>query len=93
MAFVSTRSADQCNKQNDTLHPALFHLNKMGITYSCGNGSQDRSSRVVNRITLTFVHFVYNPLNLGWKYLNREFCSYKGHIHSHCLIDNSFGSY
>ena len=93
MAFVSTRSANKRNKQNGTLYPALFHLNKVGITYSCGNGCQDRGSRVIDRITLAFVRFVYNPLNHGWKYLNREFCSCKGDIHSHCLIDNSFGSY
>ena len=40
-----------------------------------------------------FLVHEFQRMGIVWKYLNREFCFCKGHIHSHCLIDNSFGSY
>ena len=72
MAFVSSRSSNQCHIQDGAFQPALFDLGKMRVTYADRYCRKDGCGNVVGRVVMTFVYLTDDALYFCREYADRE---------------------
>lgn len=72
MAFVCSRSSDQCHIQDRAFYPALLDLGKMCVTYADRYCRKDSCGNVVCRVVMAFVNLTDDALDSCREYADRK---------------------
>ncbi len=79
MAFVSSRSSNQCHIQDGAFQPALFDLGKMHVTYADRYCRKDGCGDVVSRVIMAFVYLADDALDFCRKYADWKISTRQSH--------------
>ena len=68
MAFVRSRSSNQCHIQDGAFHPTLLDLGKVRVAYADCYCREDGCGNVVGRVVMAFVNLTDDALDFYWEY-------------------------
>ena len=79
MAFVCSRSSNQCHIQDRAFYPALLDLGKMRVTDANCNRCKNCRGNVVGRVIMAFVYLTDDALDFCRKYADWEISASQSH--------------
>lgn len=72
MAFVCSRSSNQCHIQDGAFQPALLDLGKVRVAYADCYCRQDGCGNVIGRVVMAFVYLTDDALDFCREYADGE---------------------
>ena len=79
MAFVCSRSSNQCHIQDRAFYPTLLDLGKMRVAYADCNRCKNSCGNVVGRVVMAFVNLTDNALDFCRKYADWKISARQSH--------------
>ena len=79
MAFIRSRSSNQCHIQDRTLYPALLDLSKMRVTNADCYCRKDSCGNVVGRVVMAFVNLADDVLDFCREYADWKISTSQSH--------------